>query len=157
MGIKPRKGRPSLLGSVDVVNLTPEVHANTQHSSITEQEQKNDVLESTVQQPQDVTPMALSPEQMQNYPPQQQNVYKQQYQQTYSPNAVQPLQDIQLKQYQPVKAGRKRTYLIPGDIEKTISIQLPSSLLARIKKYAQLNDISIKEAIGFTLIEKFMK
>ena len=134
MGIKPRKGRPSLLGSVDVVNLTPEVHANTQHSSITEQEQKNDVLESTVQQPQDVTPMALSPEQMQNYQP-----------------------HIQLKQYQPVKAGRKRTYLIPGDIEKTISIQLPSSLLARIKKYAQLNDISIKEAIGYTLIEKFMK
>lgn len=57
----------------------------------------------------------------------------------------------------PSTAGRKRLQLIPGDIDKTISIQLPSTLIRKIQEYGLANGQTMKETIGLILLEKFMK
>lgn len=54
-------------------------------------------------------------------------------------------------------AGRKRLELIPGDIDKTISLQLPSTLIKKIQQYGLEHGQTMKEVIGIALMEKFMK
>lgn len=54
-------------------------------------------------------------------------------------------------------SGRKRLVLIPDDVDKTISIQLPSSLIKKIQQYGLEHGQTMKEVIGLTLLEKFMR
>ena len=53
--------------------------------------------------------------------------------------------------------GRKRTQLIPDDVDKGVYIELPSKLIAVIQQQALASGMSMKELIGRILLEKFMK
>ena len=130
MAIKKRD-RQSMLGSVEVSNLDVELQKeNTSTSSTMEnREEKYLAVESIIPTPKVEQQHATNFESEQRRQP--------------------------VKVYQ--TPGRKRKELIPGDIDKTISIQLPTSLINKIQQYGRLHDQSMKEVIGYTLIEKFMK
>lgn len=53
------------------------------------------------------------------------------------------------------KNGRPRKLLIDGEKEKSITLQLPKSLIKALKKLAKKSDKSMKEVIGGALLEKY--
>ena len=84
-------------------------------------------------------------------------VYQPQYQPNVNINMVPNPQPVKNTYVPKLKPGRKRLSLIPGDTDKSVYLELPSTLITIMQQYAYLNNMSMKELIGKVLIEKFMK
>ena len=205
MGIKPKKNRGNLLGSIEVADLKvniqeqkvvndesasqkTEANVSTVNENVSVSESQPAVVEQSqnqisaqqipvqpiLEQPMIVEqPHIQMPGQYMNGQPiqeQPRTVYAQShiqmsgqqvpnqsmaaYSQPIGKTFIDPVNNIR---YFKQVAGRKRAQLIPGDVDKTISVQLPTTLIARIQNYASANHMSMKEVIGLVLIEKFMK
>jgi len=74
------------------------------------------------------------------------------------PIAAVPLatqQMVSRNEKQNSRMGRKRRELIPGERERNFTIQLPESIINKMKIYGLEHGMSMKDIIGELLMEKF--
>lgn len=171
MGIKSKKKRPSLLGSIEVSSLQPEEKEVVQSQQQTESAVSQNTMEVQTEQPAYVPqqPAYVAPQPVYNQQPgQQQFVQNPVAYQTSVPTTQnsQPLvqiphshimqQEMYIKPVKPMGIpGRKRRQLVPGEPEKMVSMELPVSLIAKVQEYGRQNGLTMKEVIGYILLEKF--
>ena len=164
MGIKSKKHR-NLLGSFDVSDLKPDEKVipvvEPQHNNPEEQQAQVAYMS---QQP--TTVQSEQPVMAQPQTRLEQGVVGQTQQQEQTIQAGQPLvqipyshivqQQASIKPIKPVGVpGRKRRQLIPGEPEKMISMELPEILVAKVQEYGRQHGLTMKEVIGYILLEKF--
>jgi len=128
MGIQSNKKRKSMLGSVEVTSLEADVQ-NVQ--KITEVKQN---IRKEVSGTESRAGVKDS--------------------QTTTPQQKPAMEASEAGSY---KLGRKRKEIIPGEKERNFTIQLPESLINKMKAYGLEHKMSLKDVVAELLINKFMK
>lgn len=128
MGIQSNKKRKSMLGSVEVTSLEADVQ-NVQKITEVKQNIRKEV--SGTESRAGVK-----------------------YSQTTTPQQKPAMEASEAGSY---KLGRKRKEIIPGEKERNFTIQLPESLINKMKAYGLEHNMSLKDVVAELLINKFMK